>query len=386
MLYLLLITLLVVFVLLKMAGGKFSSVESYEPKKSCDKTISHPAGSNDFDAAVISALKKNPPTSSFKGTEETVSQYGENNESSVCVTDERTLSGVSLSDKRVESDGTCYRFCESEITTRVALFHSSNKVLMAEGGFVRKDGSSRFVTNRIYKSDKSLYNIAYSADLRNFYLDKSLIIFSDSVDNLRANIEQVFKEWATLAEIQEKEDAMLQEKKISLAQAYLKRNLPKLRELFIEGDSENYKSLYYRVKKRVDFLSGIEGALDRDNELSFKALDEPEHSMPIKGTGHPERNYIISEVKGLYYRSREAQFAACLLEVGDEVALEQDFENERDCFAIKVLTADNHFIGYLDRTINQEVFYRFKKISSCRVIRRTNHSIPYITVRIEFNL
>jgi hypothetical protein len=54
-------------------------------------------------------------------------------------------------------------------------------------------------------------------------------------------------------------------------------------------------------------------------------------------------------VKGLFFRSKEDQEAACTLQVGDPLHMEHEPDNQKDPNAMKVTMMDGHHIGYVDK-------------------------------------
>lgn len=93
---------------------------------------------------------------------------------------------------------------------------------------------------------------------------------------------------------------------------------------------------------------------------------------------------MIFEVKGLTYRSAQAQLEAVLLEIGDVLLLEEEPDNEVDASAVKVLTQSGECIGYVDKEHCVSVGALINLIDTCTVIKKSRHQIPYITAKISF--
>ena len=93
---------------------------------------------------------------------------------------------------------------------------------------------------------------------------------------------------------------------------------------------------------------------------------------------------MIFEVKGLTYRSAQAQLEAVLLEIGDLLLLEEEPDNEVDASAVKVLTQSGECIGYVDKEHCVSVGALINLIDSCTVMKKSRHQIPYITAKISF--
>lgn len=93
---------------------------------------------------------------------------------------------------------------------------------------------------------------------------------------------------------------------------------------------------------------------------------------------------ITFEVKGLTYRSAQAQLEAVLLEIGDKLELEEEPNNNYDASAVKVLTLSGECIGYVDKEHCVSVGALINLIDSCVVIKKSSHQIPYITAKVSF--
>lgn len=93
---------------------------------------------------------------------------------------------------------------------------------------------------------------------------------------------------------------------------------------------------------------------------------------------------LIFELKGLSYRSAQAQLEATLLEVGDQLLLEEEPDNEYDVSAVKVLTPSGECIGYVDQEHCVLVGALISRIDNCTIIKKSRHQIPFITVEIKF--
>ena len=90
-------------------------------------------------------------------------------------------------------------------------------------------------------------------------------------------------------------------------------------------------------------------------------------------------------VKGLIYRDASDISAAKKLNEGDALHLERDENNQYDFFATKVLTSDNHFIGYVDRRVNDKLFWIIKNLECCVVSKVDNQTdIPFIYAEAYF--
>lgn len=93
---------------------------------------------------------------------------------------------------------------------------------------------------------------------------------------------------------------------------------------------------------------------------------------------------LVFELKGLIYRSAQAQLAAIMLEIGDQLLLEEEADNENDASAVKVLTLSGEWIGYVDKEHCVLVGAMINRIDSCTIIKKSKHQIPFIMAEIKF--
>lgn len=83
-------------------------------------------------------------------------------------------------------------------------------------------------------------------------------------------------------------------------------------------------------------------------------------------------------VKGTSYRSQANINAAKNVQVGDELTLIHEPDNDHDTFAMMVLTSDGHHIGYVEKKYSMCFFVYKDKIYKCIVSKVTNDDIPFI--------
>lgn len=83
-------------------------------------------------------------------------------------------------------------------------------------------------------------------------------------------------------------------------------------------------------------------------------------------------------VKGTSYRSQANINAAKNVQVGDELTLIHEPNNNHDTFAMMVLTSDGHHIGYVEKKYSMCFFVYKDKIYKCIVSKVTNDDIPFI--------
>lgn len=107
------------------------------------------------------------------------------------------------------------------------------------------------------------------------------------------------------------------------------------------------------------------------------------HSLDSCATALP--NSIISEIRGIYYRSKREIAAARMCAIGDTLILEPEADNEFDKNAVKVYTMEGFHIGYIEAKYSKIVSSNINHISKCRITRVSKHEIPYIDIEICFS-
>lgn len=112
-----------------------------------------------------------------------------------------------------------------------------------------------------------------------------------------------------------------------------------------------------------------------DNERSrFSYASNMQRVKEIPSTAKK----INFAVKGTSYRSDADINAARNVRVGDELTLIHEPHNDHDSFAMMVLTADGHHIGYVEKKYSMCFFVYKDKIYKCIVSKVTNDDIPFI--------
>lgn len=87
-----------------------------------------------------------------------------------------------------------------------------------------------------------------------------------------------------------------------------------------------------------------------NNAQHFRDLGFPVIEIRTDEVDGVECNVANFAVKGLFFRSKEDQEAACTLQVGDPLHMEHEPDNPKDPNAMKVTMMDGHHIGYVDRS------------------------------------
>lgn len=96
-------------------------------------------------------------------------------------------------------------------------------------------------------------------------------------------------------------------------------------------------------------------------------------------------DYLITEVKGTYYREDFEKEAARSLEIGDELELWNEPDNRYDRHAVMIVTKEEWIgIGYVDANDSSFVFKNIEYVDKVTVIKKSDHDVPYIKIKIEF--
>lgn len=181
----------------------------------------------------------------------------------------------------------------------------------------------------------------------------------------------------------------------------------------VKSMKEAIRALYKKLLKDVDDLvlkSEIEEAFEEEKEFlkdsDYLPREETWDNLVDffdKVNGKPKRQIGVSvvetrteesdgvecevanfAVKGLYFREKEDQEAACTLQVGDHLIMEPENGNPKDPFAIKVYMADGHHIGYVDAKCSQYVRENMDRMVKFVASKVTDDAIPYIYAEAFF--
>lgn len=93
---------------------------------------------------------------------------------------------------------------------------------------------------------------------------------------------------------------------------------------------------------------------------------------------------IDFEVKGVFYRDKNAIERAAQLYINEPLILEVEPDNLQDTNAVKVLTEDKVHIGYLPKDIALYLHYRLDKVIICYAKSITDDEIPYVYASFIF--
>lgn len=163
----------------------------------------------------------------------------------------------------------------------------------------------------------------------------------------------------------------------------------------VENRRENSVKYFEECRQKAQ----EESKLETQEPIVIKAPEVPRKEIipqtePEEKTYKPPRRkpaplwlpeYITTEVKGTYYRDEFEKEAARLLEIGDELELWNEPDNRYDRHAVQVVTKEEWTgIGYVDANDSSFVFKNIENIDKVTVIKKSDHDIPYIKIKIQF--
>lgn len=281
-------------------------------------------------------------------------------------------------------------------TVDIEKYHSSNGVFsQVYGEYTKRYHESEGVFYNIDPADADDYILRYVVRIGNSELGVRETFRDLTLSGLVVQCEAQFKQWAKeVDKLNSDISSDIDVKKLQASRAYLSQNKMKLSEFKNQGLTSKYQDLLAKMQLRYNEIltSGNTVKEAQRNELSALGLNiEGGQSNFVQNskkeaTDNKDKRSpnLTFELKGLYYRSADAQLAAVLLEVGDPLYLEEEPDNEQDSCAVMVLTESGECIGYVDRECSALVSAMISEIESCTVIKRTRHQIPYITAKIRF--
>lgn len=277
---------------------------------------------------------------------------------------------------------------EKEVEKRTSLprkinidtYHESNKIIGSiQQEYIRKYHEYEGPVYYVDPSEMDNYLMRFSVALWNSELDVDKIVVGATLENLISQCETQFKIWAD--KLNKKNSPEGIKKRLQANRKYLSTNKLKLRELDTAATHKQHDALLRKMQLRYNEIVASGNTLKTDQLQELQELGLNTEAIDCSKLGIPDMTF---EVKGLYYRSAQAQLEATLLEVGDNLLLEEDPDNEADASAVKVLTLSGEFIGYVDKEHCVSVGALINLIDSCTVIKKTNHQIPYITAKVSF--
>lgn len=143
-------------------------------------------------------------------------------------------------------------------------------------------------------------------------------------------------------------------------------------------------------KREIDIASIFEPVIENGQGVTNIKLSIPDHigntessSLNFKKHDHLPDEFDF-EVKGLKYRPKTNIEYAMRMKLGTYIELDHDNDNEYDEHAIKVYAGGFSFIGYVEKELSQKVHEYLYEIKDCRVISKSNDSIPIIKARVYF--
>ena len=148
-----------------------------------------------------------------------------------------------------------------------------------------------------------------------------------------------------------------------------------------ESKDKDYLALDDDWEKILDYFDEFnEEKVELKDEKPSVAVAE-KRSEELNGTECEVLNFAV---KGLFFRTKEDQKAACTLAVGDPLHMEFEPDNERDPNAMKVTMLDGHHIGYVDGKFSAYVKENVGNLQKFVVSKITDDDIPFIYAEAFF--
>ena len=148
------------------------------------------------------------------------------------------------------------------------------------------------------------------------------------------------------------------------------------------GGKENEKEREEKRKEREARAELME--INAKAQEILTELEKPFQIPPQLIDKNPPQ-YIYSDLKGLYYRSKRAKSEADDLSVGDKLYCEPDPHNKYDKNAIKIKTGTGVLLGYVDAAIADE-FKEYLEWARYAIVDQISYDdeIPTIRLKITF--
>lgn len=113
-------------------------------------------------------------------------------------------------------------------------------------------------------------------------------------------------------------------------------------------------------------------------------METPNRVEPVSQLAKPEKKVVYKTVnfavKGTFYRSALEIQIAKNVKVGDTLLLKHEKNNEKDAYAMKVLTTTAANIGYVEKKYSRMFYDLQADLDKCVVTKVTDDDIPYIYV------
>lgn len=259
-------------------------------------------------------------------------------------------------------------------------YHESNEIVgKITKEYWRKYHESEGAYSQIHPSEADDFIMKYVIYIWNEVLDKEVTIKDVTLDGVISKAESQFKIWADRVEKKNSPESI--ERRLQANRKYLSDNKKKLILLDRAATYKQHQELLRKMQLRYNEIISSGNTFKESQLLELKYLGIKIDSIDNPKSEIPD---IVFEVKGLFYRSAQVQLEATLLEVGDQLLLEEEPDNEYDASAVKVLTPSGECIGYVDKDLCVLVGAMINHIDSCTIIKKSRHQIPFITAQIKF--
>ncbi len=145
-------------------------------------------------------------------------------------------------------------------------------------------------------------------------------------------------------------------------------------------------AIYQKEKAVIQSLDTCNVEEKKDEEVTDFRIKTPVYEHPHQIDKHtyvPQK--IVFDVKGTFYRTEEEKEEARWVKVGDTLVLEHELFNEYSENAVLVRTINGIAIGYVEKIYSRKVCVNIDHIAECKVIKKTNHDIPFIKAEVYFS-
>ena len=149
--------------------------------------------------------------------------------------------------------------------------------------------------------------------------------------------------------------------------------------------------LIFAIVAFIVFIAAVISGMKEAEKKQAEEKNIASHPVRIQREGKfvkPECSIndtlIDFEVKGVFYRDKDAIERAARLYINEPLILEVEPGNIRDKNAVKVLTEDKIHIGYLPKDIASYVHFRLDKVITCYAKSISDNDVPYIYASFVF--
>lgn len=154
--------------------------------------------------------------------------------------------------------------------------------------------------------------------------------------------------------------------------------LPYVKSCFISKYEEGDPLPFITATVYYDFEDSSE---TQQQPQRFRAIVTESRTEIVDGVEYEVANFAV---KGLFFRPKEDQEAACTLHVGDPLLMEPEDGNDKDPDALIVTMQDGHNIGYVASDYSHYVRGNLSRLQKFVVSKITDNEIPFIYAEAFF--